>query len=124
MESSSAVRVMEMNGEVEGNLGTGASEGKRRTVKVIGRRRNLRCMTVISSGKTEPSFARPWTNLRPVPTWSQVVLTAFLTAAFASRRVESSVGSGEESGVIRSGISVQPRTTASQPCSANVRITS
>ena len=65
-----------------------------------------------------------WTGRRPVPTWSQVVPAALFTAALASRRVESSVGSDEESGVTSSGISVQPRTTASQPWSARVRITS
>jgi hypothetical protein len=40
---------------------------------------------------------------------------AFLTAARASNRVESSVGSGELSGVTSSGISVHPNTTASHP---------
>jgi len=33
--------------------------------------------------------------------------------------VESSVGKGEASGGVRSGISVQPSTTASQPCAAS-----
>ena len=44
-------------------------------------------------------------------------LIARSTAARASRRVESSVGSGEFSSLMMSGISVQPKTTASQPCS-------
>src|ERR1700722_15679149 len=38
-------------------------------------------------------------------------------AARASRRVESSVGNGELASFIRSGISVHPSTTASQPAS-------
>ena len=50
--------------------------------------------------------------------------TAFTTAAFASKRVESSVGSDDASGATKSGISVQPSTTASQPWSPRVRITS
>ena len=37
------------------------------------------------------------------------------SAARASRRVESRVGSGELASSMMSGISVQPRTTASQP---------
>ncbi len=37
------------------------------------------------------------------------------SAAWASSRVESSVGSGELASFINSGISVQPSTTASQP---------
>src|SRR5579872_3627377 len=49
---------------------------------------------------------------------------AFCTAARASSLVESNVGSGEDSGVTSKGISVQPRTTASQPSSFSARITS
>ena len=43
--------------------------------------------------------------------------TARRNAARASRRVESSVGSGEFASFMISGISVQPSTTASQPSS-------
>src|ERR1017187_5528587 len=56
--------------------------------------------------------------------WDPQPATAFCTAALASRRVESSVGSGEDSGDTSSGISVQPSTTASQPSSLNARIAS
>ena len=42
-------------------------------------------------------------------------LIASWTAYFASNRVESSVGSGELSGVTMRGISVQPRMTHSAP---------
>ena len=41
--------------------------------------------------------------------------SATATAAWARRRVESSVGSGETSGVTRSGISAQQSATASHP---------
>ena len=92
--------------------GIGASGGKRQTAKVAGRRRNFSCMRIAFQNLAELRSA--WTGRRPVPTQFQVP-TAFLTAALASSRVESRVGSGEESGVTRSGISVQPRTTASQP---------
>src|SRR4029077_4270633 len=50
--------------------------------------------------------------------------TAFRSAARASKRVESSVGSGDESAETSSGISVQPSTTASHPSSARARIAS
>jgi len=52
MESSSAVRVIEVKGRVAANAGMGASGGMRQTAKAIGRHRNLRCMTVISRSKT------------------------------------------------------------------------
>jgi hypothetical protein len=42
-------------------------------------------------------------------------------AARASSRVESSVGSGEFTSFMISGISVQPSTTASQPSSSFMR---
>lgn len=50
-------------------------------------------------------------------------VSASRRAAFASRRVESSVGSGASSGRTRSGISVQASATASQPRSASRAIT-
>ena len=71
-----------------------------------------------------PSFARP--GRVQAPTRPYTVQTSslrrhcFLTAALASRRVESRVGSGEDSGVTSSGISVHPRTTESHPSSARV----
>ena len=43
--------------------------------------------------------------------------SASFSAARASNRVESSVGSGELASFMTSGISVQPMTTASQPAS-------
>ncbi len=43
--------------------------------------------------------------------------TARRSAARASERVESSVGSGEFESLMINGISVQPSTTASQPSS-------
>jgi len=49
---------------------------------------------------------------------------AFTTAALANNLVESNVGKGDDSGVTSKGISVHPRTTASQPSSFNPRITS
>ena len=49
---------------------------------------------------------------------------ALTTAALASKRVESRVGKGESSGVMSSGISVQPSTTASQPWAARERMIS
>ena len=49
--------------------------------------------------------------------------TATPKAARASSRVESSVGTGETSGVTRSGISVQTSATASQPRPASSAMT-
>lgn len=43
--------------------------------------------------------------------------TAWRSAARASKRVESSVGSGEFESFMINGVSVQPSTTASQPAS-------
>ena len=123
MDSSSAVRVMEVKSTVGLGAGIGASGAKRQTVKLAGRRRNLSCMKA-PGRKDLVELCSAWTGRRPVSPQSQVVPTAFITAALASRRVESRVGSDEESGVTSSGISVQPSTTASQPRSANARITS
>lgn len=50
--------------------------------------------------------------------------TALRTAARASSRVESRIGSGDDSAVTSNGISVHPSTTASQPSSFSPRITS
>src|SRR6185503_18683885 len=49
--------------------------------------------------------------------------TARRSAARASRRVESSVGSGEFASFMIKGISVQPSTTASQPSPCSRAIT-
>ena len=105
IETSSPVRVIEMKDAGGIDAGMGASAGKRQTANVPASCRNFRCMKKVSA---EP----------------QAASIAFLTAALASKRVESSVGSVEVSGDTNSGISVHPNTTASQPWSARVRITS
>ena len=56
-----------------------------------------------------PRSPLPWLHIADV--------VAAEAAARASKRVESSVGSGELASLMISGISVQPRMTASQPCS-------
>ena len=48
IESSSAVRLIEMNEAVVIDAGIGASGGKRQTTKVDGRRRNVRRMKIVS----------------------------------------------------------------------------
>src|ERR1700728_218448 len=50
--------------------------------------------------------------------------TALRRAARARMRVESSMGSGEDSGVISKGISVQASATASHPSYLSSRLTS
>ena len=48
MESSSSVRVIEVKGAIVSDAGMGASGEKRQIAKVNGRRRNFRCMKVVS----------------------------------------------------------------------------
>ena len=62
-----------------------------------------------------PAHAHPPVAVGPI---------ARSSAAAASRRVESSVGSAESSGAISSGISVHARATASQPRAARRSMTS
>ena len=59
------------------------------------------------------AFCRPVMGEGPLH--NQQFSTALFKAALASSRVESSVGNGEFSSLIISGISVHPSTTASQP---------
>src|SRR5579871_774344 len=118
-ESSSGVRVIDVNSPFSAQSGTTAL-GSSRTIAYgagIRRKRSRRPfflseVFISIDAEAELCSARP--GLRPGPT-SFYPSAALRTAAFASKRVESITGNGDDSAVTRSGISVHPSTTASQP---------
>ena len=132
IESSSSVRLIDVKDAATANCGGRASEGRRQMTKLPGSCRNLKPMgdLLIRLHLKAAELRSARMGRRPVPNGHSrsyvcyALPTAFFTAAFASSRVESRVGNEEASGVTSSGISVHPRTTASQPWAASARITS